>query len=133
MDARAALAHDSLNWKSDTYTVSRAQLAGCAIPDPNLCPVGGGREFSQEPLGPMQALIDFGVEQREAGLPLFILVCGWRKQIENDTGAKMCVETPRFCYGKLYTFAFVYVGALVQADGTRRWSSRSTLRWGTVR
>ena len=116
----------SLNWKSDTYTVSRAQIAGCVISDPNLYPVGGGKEFSQEPLESimMQALIDFGVEQREAGHPLFILMGGWTKQIELDKDAKMCVKTFRFCDGKLYSFAFVYIGALVQADheadGTRR-------------
>ena len=109
----------SLNWKSDTYTVSRAQIAGCVISDPNLYPVGGGKEFSQEPLGSMQALIDFGVEQREAGHPLFILMGGWRKQKELDKDAKMCVKTFRFCDGKLYSFAFVYIGALVQADGAR--------------
>ena len=39
----------SLNWKSDIYTVSRAQIAGCIISDPNLYPVGG-KEFTQEPL-----------------------------------------------------------------------------------
>ena len=91
----------SLNWKSDTYTVSRAQIAGCVISDPNLYPVGG-KEFSQEPLGSMQALIDFGVEQREAGHPLFILMGGWRKQKELDKDAEMCVETFRVCDGKLY-------------------------------
>ena len=109
----------SLNWKSDTYTVSRAQIAGCVISDPNLYPVGG-KDFSQEPLGSMQALIDFGVGQREAGHPLFILMGGWATQIELDKDAKMCVKTFRFCDGKLYSFAFVYIGVLVQADGTRR-------------
>ena len=112
----------SLNWKSDTYTVSRAQISDCVISDPNLYPVGGAKEFSQEPLGSMQALLDFGEEHREAGRPLFILMGGWTKQKEVDKDANMCVQTFRFCDhdGKLYSFAFVYTGALHQADGTRR-------------
>ena len=110
----------SLNWKSDTYTVSRAQISDCVISDPNLYPVGGVKEFSQEPLESMQALIDFGEEHREADRPLFILMGGWTKEKELDNDAKMCVKTFRFCDGKLYSFAFVYTGALVQADGTRR-------------
>ena len=112
----------SLNWTSDTYTVSRAQISDCVISDPNLYPVGGAKEFSQEPLGSMQALLDFGEEHREAGRPLFILMGGWTKQKEVDKDANMCVQTFRFCDhdGKLYSFAFVYTGALHQADGTRR-------------
>ena len=37
----------------------------------------------------MQALVDFGVEHREAGRPLFILMGGWTKQVELDKASKM--------------------------------------------
>ena len=59
------------------------QYSHPSVSDPDLHPIGG-EKFSQEPLGSMQAPIDFGVEHREAGLPLFILMGGWRKQLELD-------------------------------------------------
>ena len=52
--------------------VQAAKGPSCTISDPTRYPVVGQKEFTQEPFASMKALIEFGVEQREAGRPLYI-------------------------------------------------------------
>ena len=45
-------------------------------------PVGGKKEFTKDPLGSLQALIDFVIGHRDAGLPLYMMMGGWSKMAE---------------------------------------------------
>ena len=69
-------------WKSPTYNYSLAKLELLVVKHKHQWPVGGKAEFTKDPLGSLQALIDFAIGHRDAGRPLYKMMGGWTKMAE---------------------------------------------------
>ena len=54
-------------------------------------PIGGQpkKEFTQQPLGSLQELIDFAIGHRDNGLPLYTMMGGWRKMVETEADMRL--------------------------------------------
>ena len=64
------------NWKSPKYDYSLAMLELLVLKHKHQWPVGGKKGFTKDPLGSLQALIDFAIGHRDAGLPLYTMMGG---------------------------------------------------------
>ena len=90
------------NWRSPTFgKKTLAQLELLVLKHPNQWPVGGqpGKEFTQDPLGSLQELIDWAIGHRDNGLPLYTMMGGWRKMAEILADMKLMLKQYRFKEG----------------------------------
>ena len=73
-------------WKSPTYDYlydyPLAALELLVLKHKHQWPIGGQKEFTKDPLGSLQALIDFAIGHRDAGRPLYTMMGGWTKMSE---------------------------------------------------
>ena len=54
-------------WISPTFNYSLAKLELLVLKQKHQWPVGGKKDFTKDPLGSLQALIDFAIRHRDAG------------------------------------------------------------------